>query len=237
MYGSKTVIIIPARLNSSRFPNKPLVYVENIPMVIRVYQQALKSNLGDVFVAGCDKGVEDVVKGHGYNYIETRSDLPSGTDRAFYCYKQLPQNYYNNIINLQCDMPYVKPESIRKVSQLSLINQGDHSRISTAAIKINNPSHINSRDQVKVIISLNNEALYFTRSAVAQPQNFKHIGIYGFTPQSIKQFALLKQSPLEKFERLEQLRALENNMKIDVVTVEDPGISIDTKKDLERIDR
>jgi len=232
MNNLKTLIIIPARLQASRLPNKPLLEINSIPMVIRVYQQALKSEADGVFVAGCDEKLRVLIESYNYNYVNTDASLRSGTDRIFACYKKLSLDY-DVIINLQCDMPYIKPESIQKVSQL--LKSDKEIDIATAATIMNSPNKKNNRSDVKVILASNNKALYFSRSAVQQPQILKHLGVYAFRPQSLEKFVSLKQSPLEKFERLEQLRALENNMNVKVVIVDDPNISIDNQEDLNKV--
>lgn len=229
MLRNKTIIIIPARLHSVRLPKKPLVKIDNMPMIIKVYQQALKADLSKVLVAGCDAELETLVKSYGYNYINTDPTLPSGTDRIFHGYKALKKEY-NNIINLQGDMPYIKPETIIAVNDI--LNNTSDVDIATAATSIFDLKSIDDKNVVKAIITDTNMALYFTRSPIKLNKNYKHIGIYGFKADGLKKFVSLPQSPLEKQENLEQLRALENNMKVKVAIVDDPNISIDTEEDL-----
>ena len=232
MKNCKSVIIIPARLQAIRLPNKPLIHINNIPMVIRVYQQALKSGIENVFIAGCDERIKTLINSYNYNYVNTDPQLTSGTDRVFDCYKKL-SSHYDYIVNLQCDIPYIKPESIKSV--LQLLQSNKEIDIATAATIMSHSDEIKDNDNVKVIIGKNNKALFFTRFAINQPQNLKHLGIYAFRPESLERFISLQQSPLEKFERLEQLRALENNMNIHVMIVNDPNISIDSQNDLNKL--
>jgi 3-deoxy-manno-octulosonate cytidylyltransferase (CMP-KDO synthetase) len=228
----KSVIIIPARLAARRLPNKPLIDIEGVPMIIRVYNQALKSNVGKVVVAGCDKELQEVLYSYGYNYINTDPKLPSGTDRICEGYKNLNEKF-DIVINLQGDMPHVNPETIRKVNALLMSEEKQDVDISTAASKISGlQDEINDKNTVKVIKSYKNDAIYFTRYPVKFNENYKHIGIYGFKEESLQKFVSLPQSPLEKYESLEQLRAIENGMKIKVAISQDPNISIDVEEDL-----
>ena len=229
MSRSKTIIIIPARLHSVRLPRKPLIDIGNIPMIIRVYQQAMKAGLEKVLVAGCDAELENLVKSYGYNYIHTEPTLQSGTDRVFQGYKTL-QEEYDNIINLQGDMPHIKPETIIAVN--NILNDTSNLDIATAVTPIPDLESIDDRNVVKAIMTYKNIALYFTRSSIKLDKNYKHIGIYGFKAEALKRFVSLPQSYLEKQENLEQLRALENDMRIKVAIVDDPNISIDIEKDL-----
>ncbi len=227
---NKTIIIIPARLHSIRLPKKPLINIGNTPMIIRVYQQASKANLGKVLVAGCDMELETLVKSYGYNYINTNPTLQSGTDRVFHGYKALEEEY-DNIINLQGDMPHIKPETIVAID--NILNEDDPDiDVATAITPMLDSESINDPNVVKAIITYENVALYFTRSPIRLDKNYKHIGIYGFKAKDLEKFVSLPQSHLEKQESLEQLRALENNMKIKVAIVDDPNISIDIEKDL-----
>lgn len=230
MLNSSTVIIIPARLGSIRLPRKPLINIGGIPMVIRVYNQAVKANIGKVVVAGCDLELKNLIDSYNLNYTHTDPGLLSGTDRAYEAYKNLGEKF-DNVINLQCDMPHVNPNTIIKVNNILNDEQNSGIEIATAATKLNDSS-INNLNTVKVIKTADNIALYFTRYPVKLSNNFKHVGIYAFRVRALNKFISLPQSTLEKDERLEQLRALENNMKIKVVITEDPNISIDTEQDL-----
>lgn len=185
MSSKKTVIIIPARLGSTRLPKKPLINIDGLPMVIRVYQQALKANLGDVVIAGCDEELENLVKLYGYNYIATDSKLQSGTDRVFQGYDALDQEY-DYIINLQGDMPYISPQTIIAVNDLLNDESNCDVDIATAVTVISEKNSIDDPNVVKAIVSYQNMALYFTRSPIKFDKNYKHVGIYGFNPKSLK---------------------------------------------------
>jgi 3-deoxy-manno-octulosonate cytidylyltransferase (CMP-KDO synthetase) len=229
MHSNKTIVIIPSRLGSTRLPKKPLIDIGGLPMVIRVYQQALKANLGKVVIAGCDEELENLVKSFGYNYVSTDPNLQSGTDRVFHGYEALGEKY-DNIINLQGDMPHVNPNTIIAVD--SILNTDDNVDIATAVTPMVDSDSVDDRNIVKAIMTHKNIALYFTRAPIKFNQNYKHIGIYGFKAKALSTFVSLPQSNLEKQESLEQLRALENGMKIKVAIVDDPNISIDVEQDV-----
>jgi 3-deoxy-manno-octulosonate cytidylyltransferase (CMP-KDO synthetase) len=229
MLSNETVIIIPSRLSSTRLPKKPLIHIAGLPMVIRVYQQALKANLGQVVIAGCDQELEDLVKSYGYNYVQTDPNLQSGTDRVFHGYEALGKKY-DNIINLQGDMPHVNPATIIAVNDI--LNNNSDIDIATAVTPMLDSDSVEDRNVVKAVMTHENIALYFTRAPIKFDKNYKHIGIYGFKNRALSKFVSLPPSNLEKQENLEQLRALENGMKIKIAVVDDPNISIDVEKDL-----
>ena len=230
MKNSNTIVIIPARLSSNRLPHKPLITIEKVPMIIRVYNQALKANIGKVFVAGCDNKLAELIKSYGFNYIHTDKIFISGTDRVFDAYQKL-NNKVDNIINLQSDNPFISSDTLRKIHNTLCSNNDHQYDIVTAVTKIK--SHlVEDTNTVKVIKNNQDIALYFTRSAIKLSENFKHIGVYGFTVKALTKFVSLPLSKLEKDEGLEQLRALDNGMRIKITIVDDPNISINTKQDL-----
>jgi 3-deoxy-manno-octulosonate cytidylyltransferase (CMP-KDO synthetase) len=224
----KVVTIIPSRLKSTRLHHKPLVDIGGKPMIIRVYEQAVKANIGDVFVATCDTEIENLLDSYGYKYISTKNNINTGTDRVFSAYKILAGNY-DIIINLQGDMPFVNPNSLVSIYQSLEKNECD---ISTGATYITDKKSIHDPNTVKIILSENLYAIYFSRSPIELKKNYKHLGIYCFKQKALEKFISLPQSSLEKEKNLEQFRALENFMKIKVAIVDDPNISIDTKDDL-----
>ena len=248
MKENKILIIIPARLSSTRLPNKPLADIFGKTMIERVYLQALKAGLGEVYVA-CD-GVEiaDVINKSGGKAIITDPALPSGTDRIYAALEQVDaQNEFDVVVNLQGDLPAIDPEVIRAAVN-ALINSD--SDIATVASVIKNKSEITNPNVVKIAIGFNDafddsidennkkgQALYFSRSAIpyGSVEYYHHIGIYAYRKSALMKFVSLKPSGLEKIESLEQLRALENNMKITVQIVNSHPLSVDTKEDLEAI--
>ena len=230
MKSSTSIIIIPARLSSNRLSNKPLIKIGTIPMIIRVYNQALKANIGKVFVAGCDDRLAKLIKSYNFNYIHTEKNLISGTDRVYNAYTTLNQKV-DNIINLQSDMPFIDPNTLRKIDNVLSSKDNQHYDIVTAVTSIEDHL-IQNINTVKVIKNNQDMALYFTRNAIKLSKNFKHIGVYGFKVEALAKFASLPLSTLEKDEGLEQLRALDNGMKIKITIANDPNFSINTKQDL-----
>ncbi len=222
-----TAIIIPARLQSTRLPNKPLIKIGDVYMFLRVYQQAIQSNAGEVFIAGCDKELEEIASSHKCNYIHTDIKIASGTDRVFQAYKKLNKKF-RYVINLQGDMPFIDPRTISEVRDLLIKEDCD---IVTSATVMREDSEISKSSNVKIVYT-GNKALYFTRYPVKMPINYKHIGIYGFQEVALSNFVNLTKSALESWESLEQLRAIESGMEIKFCVVDDPNISIDTKSDL-----
>ena len=232
----KVIIIIPARLASTRLPNKPLAMIDGKTMIQRVYEQALKANLGKVFIATDGLEIGNEVKKFGGNYILTNPDLQSGTDRIYSAYKLLKEDF-DIIVNVQGDLPNIDPKVITECTNLALESDCD---IATVASKITDISEINNPNVVKIALAQNGLALYFSRSAIPFSKNinddyFHHIGIYAYKKNALEKFINLTPSPLEKRESLEQLRALENDMKIAVKIVDAHPLSVDTQEDLDKV--
>jgi len=229
----KTAIIIPARLASSRLPNKPLADICGKSMIVRVLEQALKSGIGDVFVAAGDKQIADEITAHGGTAILTDPELPSGTDRIYQAAQTL-KNSYDIIVNVQGDLPTLDPSLITTAVNLLKDSQVD---IATLASTIVNEAEKTDSNTVKAIIAQSGRALYFTRSTAPYGAGklYHHIGLYAYTSDALKKFISLPPSPLEKREQLEQLRALENDMYIKVAIVDTIPIGVDSKEDLEYV--
>jgi 3-deoxy-manno-octulosonate cytidylyltransferase (CMP-KDO synthetase) len=232
----KVIIIIPARLASTRLPNKPLAMIEGKTMIQRVYEQALKANLGEVIIATDGEKIANEIKKFGGKYILTNPDLQSGTDRIYSAYQLLKQDF-DIIVNVQGDLPNIDPNVISECVNLALENDCD---IATSASKINDISEINNPNVVKIALAQNGLALYFSRSPIPFSKNinddyFHHIGIYAYKKNALEKFINLSPSPLEKRESLEQLRALENGMKIAVKIVNAHPLSVDTQEDLDKV--
>ncbi|WHQ46879.1 MAG: 3-deoxy-manno-octulosonate cytidylyltransferase [Candidatus Midichloria sp.] len=229
---SNTAIIIPARLAAVRLPNKPLANIGDVPIVIRVANQAKSSNAGDVFIAACEDAVYNIAKKYNFEAIKTEPTLASGTDRVYAAFKDISRNY-KYIINLQGDLPLIDPQIISATKDL--LAQQDI-EIATAAVEITEHNKENDPNIVKAILTQSNQALYFTRATApfGPGKLYEHIGIYGYTPESLEKFVKAPQTLLEKRERLEQLRALEHGIKIHVTIVDSAPISVDTPENLER---
>ena len=210
--------------------------IEGKTMIQRVYEQALKANLGEVIIATDGEKIANEIKKFGGKYILTNPDLQSGTDRIYSAYKLLKQDF-DIIVNVQGDLPNIDPNVISECVNLALENDCD---IATSASKISDISEINNPNVVKIALAQNGLALYFSRSAIPFSKNinddyFHHIGIYAYKKNSLEKFINLTPSPLEKRESLEQLRALENGMKIAVKIVNAHPLSVDTQEDLDKV--
>ena len=231
------IILIPARMASSRLPGKPLADIAGTPMILRVRQQAMAANIGPVVVAAAENEIVTAVEKAGGRAVLTDPDLPSGSDRIFAALTALdPQARHDVVINLQGDLPDLDPQAIRTVT--AALAGAD---IATLAAEIDNEADRQNPSMVKPVVAWNADgrlgrALYFTRAAAPSGAGplFHHIGIYAFTRAALARFVALPPSPLEKRERLEQLRALEAGMTIAVARIDGVPLSVDTPEDLER---
>ena len=241
---NKTAIIIPSRLKAKRLANKPLKLINNKEMILHVYEAATKSNSGEVYIATPDEEIIKVVKKFGGNAIKTSDSHQTGTDRIFEVFENVLKKEPNLIVNLQGDMPNIEPRAISNLVNYMKKNQCD---IATLASLLH-PDHVNDPNVVKVftkhipqnkIKEAIRESTYspvsdFHRNITTDHTDYgyHHIGIYGFTNKALIKYVNLKRSKLELERNLEQMRALENNMKIHVGYTESSPLSVDTEKDL-----
>jgi 3-deoxy-manno-octulosonate cytidylyltransferase (CMP-KDO synthetase) len=240
----KKVIIIPARLDSSRLPKKVLLDLKGKTVIQRVYEQCLKvKNVDGVYIATDSIEIKEVCETFTNNVIITKSTHKSGTDRIGEAVSAIDCDI---VINVQGDEPFIEPSLIE-----ALVNSFVNSEISmsSAMSKINNVKDLQNTNVVKVVTDLHNNALFFSRSLIPFPRDvkeisianevieesqfFRHIGIYGYRKDFLLHFVNLKQSYLEKVEKLEQLRALENGFKIKMIEAGSSLIGIDTQEDYE----
>jgi 3-deoxy-manno-octulosonate cytidylyltransferase (CMP-KDO synthetase) len=203
-------------------------------MIHRVYEQAVKSGLGEVVIACDGEEIAAEAKKIGAKFVITDPNLPSGTDRIYAAFKELKKDF-SVIVNLQGDLPNIDPAVINAAAETALKDDCD---IATVASKIKNSSEITNPNVVKIAIAENGRALYFSRAAIPHSKKdfddyFHHIGIYAYKKSALEKFVNLAPSSLEKRESLEQLRALENGMNIFVKVVDAHPLSVDTKEDLE----
>ena len=235
------VIVIPARLAATRFPKKPLADLAGVPMIVRVWQRAIDADIGPVVVACGDMEIVDVIKSVGGNALLTNPDLPSGSDRVHKALSVFdPDERYNIVINLQGDLPTIDPAlisaSLKPFDDLTV-------DMTTLAAEITDQRERADENVVKVVISFPpgtskiGRALYFSRAMV--PYNtvgphYHHIGVYGFKRNILDRFVSLPASRLEGLEKLEQLRALEAGMRIEVALVDTVPVGVDTPADLDR---
>ena len=234
---TKIAIIIPSRLDARRLPNKPLKLIKNKEMILHVCEVALKAKVGDVIVATPDQKIIDIIKSSGGQSEMTRTDHVTGTDRVFEVFQNKFKRNLDIIINLQGDMPNLDPQAIKKLIEHMKNNSCD---IGTLASKIETHKDLNDQNICKVItekpINENKFASaldFFRISKESMNKNiYHHIGIYAFTNKALIKYVNLKRSKLEIHRELEQMRALENNMKIDVGYVDHSPLSVDTEEDL-----
>jgi len=231
---SDTAIIIPSRLGSTRLPEKPLKIIGNITMIEHVVMRALESKSGDVFVAtDSDLIAEKVTKAGGVP-VMVLDDVATGTDRVWEALKKIdPQKEIKYVVNLQGDLPLVNPQIIKTLVDTLKNSNAD---IVTPVIK-EESEYPNNPGNVKAIMGLQNQALYFSRQHIPTNSDWYwyHIGIYGFKRDGLERFVNLPQSHTELMEKLEQLRALENGMTIELCVADENAISVDTREDLDRV--
>jgi 3-deoxy-manno-octulosonate cytidylyltransferase (CMP-KDO synthetase) len=237
MASSSTLILIPARMASSRLPGKPMVDIAGLPMIVQVLRRAEEAKIGRAVVATDTDEIANAVKAHGGEAVMTRADHPSGSDRIFEALERLdPDGKVETVVNLQGDFPTILPQQIRAV----LEPLGDPVvDIATLAAEIHTEEEDRNPNVVKVIGSEIAErrmrALYFTRATAptGDGPRYHHIGLYAYRRQALARFVALPPSPLELRERLEQLRAIEAGMRIDVTVVDQVPRGVDTAPDLE----
>lgn len=231
------IVAIPARLASTRLPDKPLAEIGGIPMVVQVLRRALEADIGPVVVACADRPIADAVKAAGGHAVMTDPDLPSGSDRVLQAVRAIdPDGRHDAVINLQGDLPTIEPASVR--AALDAVAAAD---IGTIAAVISVEAERANPNVVKAVLALAprarvGRALYFSRAAVPAGDGplFHHIGVYAYRRAALERFVALPEGVLERRERLEQLRALEARMRIDCAVVDAVPLGVDTPEDLQR---
>jgi 3-deoxy-manno-octulosonate cytidylyltransferase (CMP-KDO synthetase) len=239
------VAIIPARYASNRFPGKPLAHIAGKPMIQHVVEraQAVKI-LSRVVVATDDQRIADCVRGFGGDYVITRADHVSGSDRLAEAAELLKISEHDVVVNIQGDQPLFSPEVITQVAQPLLDDPA--LPMSTLIYRIVRPEEINDPNHVKTVFDKDNYALYFSRAPIPfqrnpaeeqQPTYYKHLGFYAYRKGFLLSFVALPEGEWERFEKLEQLRALEYGYKIKVTVTEHDSIEVDTQEDLLRVEK
>jgi 3-deoxy-manno-octulosonate cytidylyltransferase (CMP-KDO synthetase) len=240
---SQTIVLIPARLASTRLPGKPLAPIAGEPMIVHVWRRAVEAGLGRVVVAAGEPSIVEAVERAGGEAVLVAEEVPSGTDRIFLALGRLdPDRRYGRIVNLQGDLPTVDPADLARVVE-PLDRLGCD--IATIAVPTEDPLERERPNFVKAVVSFLPDdpslgrALYFTRAPAPTGDGpvWHHIGIYAFTRPALERFCALEASPLERREKLEQLRALEAGMTIGVKLVATAPFGVDTPDDLERARR
>ncbi len=232
-----TLIVIPARYLSTRFPGKPLAPIAGVSLIERVFRLSRKAgNDVDVIVATDDRRIERHVHEFGGNVMMTRKDHPSGTDRVAEVARKYPHDV---IINVQGDEPLLDPRVIRKL--MGIMHRDPSLQMATLCHAINHPKDYRDPNVVKVVINRKGNALYFSRAPIPHDKKMKniyrHIGIYAYRKAFLLKYVRWPQTPLEKTERLEQLRALENGVAIRVLKTSYHAVGVDVPADVRKVER
>ncbi|HET7333791.1 MAG TPA: 3-deoxy-manno-octulosonate cytidylyltransferase [Rhizomicrobium sp.] len=233
------IVVIPARMASTRLPGKPLADIAGLPMIVRVWRQAIAADIGPVVVAAGDADIAKAIVDAGGKAVMTPPGLPSGTDRVFAAVQQVdPEGVHDVVINLQGDLPALDPAAIRDVGAALAPTGAD---IATLAAEIDDPADYDNPNVVKPVVvwdvtGTRGRALYFTRARAPHGEGplYHHVGIYAFRRAALARMVALPPSPLELREKLEQLRALEAGMTIAVARIASVPLSVDTPADLQR---
>jgi 3-deoxy-manno-octulosonate cytidylyltransferase (CMP-KDO synthetase) len=235
-------VLIPARLASTRLPNKPLADIAGLPMIVRVAQRAQRSGAAQVVVACDSPQIMQVCQDHGVAAVLTKVDHPSGSDRLAQACDLLGLSDQDIVVNVQGDEPLIDPLLIHAVADL--LSASSPAAMGTVAHAIADTEDFNNPHVVKVVLDAASNALYFSRSLIPYnrdqhadtPAPLRHVGIYSYRVGFLRQFPTLPQAPIELSESLEQLRALWHGHRIAVhVTATAPGPGVDTPADLERV--
>ena len=233
------ILLIPARMASTRLPGKPLADIGGVPMIVRVWARAVAAGLGPVVVAAGEAEIVAAVQKAGGRAVLTDPDVPSGSDRIWAALKLAdPQGLHDVVVNLQGDLPALDPDQLKAVVGCLEKSGAD---IATLAAPIDNQADEHNPAVVKAVVAWDADerlgrALYFTRTRAPAGEGtlYHHVGLYAYRREALKRFVALPPSPLEEREKLEQLRALEAGMSIAVARVDAAPLSVDTPADLEK---
>lgn len=238
----KPIVLIPARMASTRLPGKPLADIAGQPMIVRVWRRAVAAGVGPVVVAAAEPAIREAVEIAGGRAVMTEPALPSGSDRVFAALERIDAAYAHDVVvNLQGDLPALDPSHIRAVVDALAASGAD---MATLAAEIEDEADRSNTNVVKAVVAWDvsgsrGRALYFTRAQAPFGDGplFHHVGLYAYRREALARFVTLEPSALEKRERLEQLRALEAGMSIAVALIDEVPLSVDTPDDLERARR
>ena len=228
------IVVIPARMQASRLPGKPLADIHGRPMIAHVIDRARKAEIGPVMVAAADPEIVAAARAAGAEAVLTDPALPSGSDRIMAALRTVdPAGAYDVVVNVQGDLPTIRPSAIR-AALAPLANPSVDIATLVAAIE-RDEERVNP-NVVKAILASNGRALYFTRATAPTGPGplWHHIGLYAYRRAALERFVALPPSPLEQREKLEQLRALEDGMIIWAAIVDDVPLGVDAPDDLER---
>jgi len=234
----RCLVIIPARMASTRLPGKPLADIGGCPMIVHVAQRAAAAGLGRTVVATDHADIKAAVEAHGFEAVMTGQNHESGSDRIYEALTRIdPDGHFEAVVNVQGDLPTISPADIARALQ-PLADSPAH--IATLCAAITREEEKTNPNVVKLVgTPVAHErlrALYFTRATAPYGPGplYHHIGLYAYRRAALERFVSLGPSPLEKREKLEQLRALEDGMRIDAMLVETVPLGVDTGQDLER---
>ena len=233
------LILIPARMASTRLPGKPLADIHGEPMIVHVWRRAMEADLGPVVVAVSEQEIADAVRQAGGTAVMTRPDHESGSDRIFEALETIdPDGKHDALINVQGDLPTLSSDLVKIAVQPF---QNANVDITTLVCEITEEAEKSNPNVVKAVVALAagekiGRALYFSRETVPGGEGplYHHIGLYAYRREALARFVTLTPGGLERRERLEQLRALENGMRIDAALVDTVPLGVDTPADLER---
>jgi len=232
----KAVGVIPARAKSTRFPNKVIAPILGKPMMQYIWEAAQNSKkLDRVIIATDDERVAAIGRGFGAEVVITPADLPTGSDRVALVAHDIKSRW---VINLQADEPLLSAESIDRLVQSLMDNPSFE--IATFVVRKNDSEGLHNPNTVKAVGIVGGPAFYFSRQPLLSSisgEYLKHVGIYGYRSETLQRFCQLPPSELEKAERLEQLRAMENNMPILLVELESDTIGVDVESDVARVEK
>lgn len=235
---ARTLVLIPARMASTRLPGKPLADIAGMPMIVQVAKRAQEANVGRIIVAVDHQDTYDAVASAGFEVVMTREDHQSGSDRIFEAIQKAdPDGEIEMVVNVQGDLPTIEPEAVRAALRPLENPEVD---IATLTVEIRDEHEKTNPNVVKVVGSPVSDtrmrALYFTRATAPYGSGplYHHIGLYAYRRPALERFVALGPSALEKRESLEQLRALEAGMRIDVEIVDSIPLGVDTPADLEK---
>ncbi|GAB3128572.1 3-deoxy-manno-octulosonate cytidylyltransferase [Novispirillum itersonii] len=233
------LVVIPARMASTRLPGKPLADIAGAPMIVQVWRRAMEAAIGPVLVACAEPEIADAITAAGGQAVLTDPDLPSGSDRVWQAVLRFdPQARHDVIVNVQGDLPTLDPALVRAALEPLADPAVD---LATLVAEITEPEERTNPNVVKAVTGLSRtdrqgRALYFTRATAPWGDGplWHHIGLYAYRRSALERFVSLPPSPLEQREKLEQLRALENGMRLDCVRVDTVPLGVDTPADLEK---
>lgn len=235
----RVIALIPGRLGASRFPEKLLADIKGKSVIRRTYESAVKTGLfAEVIVVADHDRIIEEVKGFGGKTIKSKREYESGTDRIAEAAVDMEADVF---LNVQGDEPFVQREPLEKLLRVFVGEKGENIQVASIVQKMESPESVNNPNFVKVVLSQNNDAMYFSRSPIPflrdkdyQPDYYQHIGVYAFRKEALMKFPQLPMTPLEKAEKIECLRFLENSISMKMVVTKYDGVGIDVPDDINR---